>query len=50
MVYGFIANKATELRSEVTLAAQFIIPRNVGKNSQILQNPLKFAFCEHIQV
>ena len=26
------------------LGGTFIIPRNVGKNSQILHNPLKFAF------
>ena len=40
-----IANEATELRSEVaSAAARNITPRNVGKNSQILRNPLKFAF------
>ena len=26
------------------LGGSFIIPRNVGKNSKILRNPLKFAF------
>ena len=36
-----IANEAIEVASA---ARRFIIPRNVGKNSQILRDPLKFAF------
>ena len=39
-----IANEATELRSEVASAAELGNVGNVGKNSQILRNPLKFAF------
>ena len=39
-----VANEATELGSEVDICSRIITPRNVGKNSQILRNPLKSAF------
>ena len=32
------------------LGGRFKIPRNVGKNSQILRNPLKFAFWPYLGV
>ena len=46
-----IANEATELRSEIDSAVElYITPRNVGKNSQILLNPPKFAFFPYLGV
>ena len=39
-----IANEATELKKRGCLSGRFIILRNVGKNHQILCNPLKFTF------
>ena len=46
-----IASEATELRSEIDSAAElYITPRNVGKNSQILRNPPKFAFFPYLGV
>jgi len=39
----FIANKATELRSEVDSAADY-------KKTQILRNPLKICIFDHIWV
>ena len=40
-----VANEATERnKKRGCLGGRIITPRNVGKNSQILRNPLKFAF------
>ena len=52
MVYGLwvYCQQGNWAKKRGCLGGTFIIPRNVGKNSQILQNPLKFAFFEHIQV
>ena len=40
----FYCQQGNRAKKRCWLGARIITPRNVGKNSQILRNPLKFAF------
>ena len=42
--YYHYCQRGNRAKTRGCLSGRFIMPRNVGRNSQILRNPLKFAF------
>ena len=43
-VLSFYCQRGNRAKKRGCLGGRIITPRNVGKSSQILRNPLKFAF------